>query len=91
MKKIKLNLALLAVLLGTGAAVAATNPLTRADRYYYYGSQWNLTPPSPESGLSCQPVDITKICSAEFDSEPTTDNSVVNNPGADAATLGVIQ
>jgi hypothetical protein len=88
MKTLKLNLALVAILLGTGAAVASTNPFSRLDRYYYYDSQWNENAPS---SLTCQPTDITKICSGEFESQPTTDNSVSNNPGVGAATLGVYQ
>ncbi|WP_398455854.1 DUF6520 family protein [Sphingobacterium thalpophilum] len=89
MKTKKLNLALIAVLLGTGAVFATNNPLKQSQRYYFYNNQWNQTPPPPSEDLECNPDHTTKICSALFDSAPTTtSNDVSSNPSASSIVAG---
>ncbi|MDR2275359.1 MAG: DUF6520 family protein [Sphingobacterium sp.] len=82
MKSKKFNFALIALLMGTCFAFASSNPLKQATRYYFYNNAWHTTPPPPESGLDCEP-ELLKICSAEFETTPTsTTNDVNDNPDA---------
>jgi hypothetical protein len=90
MKTRKLNLALIAVLLGTGFVFATNNPLKQSQRYYFYDSEWHDTPPAPGSA-QCQ-TNLNKICSGEFESMPeTTTNDVSANPGATLIVRGNYQ
>ncbi|WP_129717244.1 hypothetical protein [Pedobacter sp. SYP-B3415] len=63
-----------------------------ADRYYFYddgtGAKWQTQAPTNKTCVT----DNQRICSAEFDSAPTTTNNlIVNNPDAEETELGRLQ
>jgi hypothetical protein len=74
MKRIKLNLAILAVLIGTGAAFAAQPKAAFATEYGYDQSSgtWILT----RAGSHCT-VNPQQNCKAQFNGDPNNGGTIV--------------